>query len=247
MASRTLLAVLLVMARAPLKLASNFGANQALPADHRGDEDNISPPISWSGAPKNAESFVLIVDSHDPASKCDGDDDSCGDAAGSPADAQAKGKKGTKGKKKKGGPKTHWLIYDIPKEVKELREELSGAGSSDVARLGMKEDAGQAPVVVDPMGQIDGWVDPEIKAMEDMIHSAVDMSFEDKNRAKEGKNSFGGTYYRGPSEEGMLATFKLYALSGRLDHLPRGASREEVIKAMKGKVLDKATLTAKIA
>ena len=132
-------------------------------------------------------------------------------------------------------------------KVKELREELSGAGSSDVARLGMKEDAGQAPVVVDPMGQIAGYKDPEIKAMEDMIHSAVDASFEDKNRAKEGKNSFGSTYYRGPSEEGMLATFKLYALSGRLDHLPRGASREQVIQAMKGKVLDKATLTAKVA
>lgn len=244
MALRTLLALLFVVARAPLKLASNFGANQALPADHRGDEDNISPPISWSGAPKNAESFVLIVDSHDPASKCDGDDDSCSDLANTQTNTQTKGKKG---KKKKGGPKTHWLIYDIPKDVKELREELSGAGSSDVARLGMKEDAGQAPVVVDPMGQIDGWVDPEIKAMEDMIHNAVDMSFEDKNRAKEGKNSYGGTYYRGPSEEGMLTTFKLYALSGRLDHLPRGASREQVIKAMKGKVLDKATLTAKVA
>ena len=36
------------------------------------------------------------------------------------------------------------------------------------------------------MGSIDGWVDPEVKAMEDMIHGAIDASFEDKNRAKEG-------------------------------------------------------------
>lgn len=36
------------------------------------------------------------------------------------------------------------------------------------------------------MGSIDGWVDPEIKAMQDMIHGAVDASFEDRNRAKEG-------------------------------------------------------------
>jgi len=57
--------------------------------------------------------------------------------------------------------------------VSELRDELSGDGASDVARLGMKEDAGQAPVVVDPMGQIDGWVDPEIEAMQKMIHGAL--------------------------------------------------------------------------
>ena len=242
---RSLLLLMPIVARAPMKLSSNFGANQALPSDHRGDEDNISPPLSWSGAPKKAESFVLIVDSHD--AKCDGDDETCSDAIASHgAEAVGGGKK--KGKKgKKGGPKTHWIIYDIPKEVKELREELSGAGSSDVGRLGMKEDAGQAPVVVDPMGAIDGYVDPEIKRMQDMIHGAVDASFDDRNRAKEGKTSFGGTYYRGPSENGMLATFKLYALSDRLDHLPRGASREEVLSAMKGKVLDKATLTAKVS
>lgn len=42
--------------------------------------------------------------------------------------------------------------------------------------------------VVDPMGQIDGWVDPEIKAMQDMIYGAVDASFDDRNRAKEGAN-----------------------------------------------------------
>ena len=124
--------------------------------------------------------------------------------------------------------------------------ELSGAGASDVARLGMKEDAGQAPVVVDPMGgMFDGYVDPEVKAMQDMIHGALDESFKDKNRAKEGANSYGGSYYRGP-ERGSTATVKLYALSGRLDELPRGASRDEVIKAMKGKVLAKASLSAKV-
>ena len=62
--------------------------------------------------------------------------------------------------------------------MSELRDELSGDGASDVARLGMKEDAGQAPVVVDPMGQIDGWVDPEIEAMQKMIHGALDASFD---------------------------------------------------------------------
>ena len=36
------------------------------------------------------------------------------------------------------------------------------------------------------MGSIDGWVDPEIEAMQNMIHGALDASFEDRNRAKEG-------------------------------------------------------------
>ena len=58
-----------------------------------------------------------------------------------------------------------------------------------------------------------------------------------------GATSFGGNYYRGPSKTGATCTFKLYALSGRLE-LPRGASRDEVMKAMRGKVLDKATFSA---
>jgi phosphatidylethanolamine-binding protein (PEBP) family uncharacterized protein len=204
-------------ARAPLKLSANFAPGGEFPADNRGDGDGISPPISWAGAPKTTQSYVLIFDS----AKAGG-----GDAEKS---------------------KTHWLVYDIPKEVKELREELSGNGASDVPRLGMKEDAGQPPVVVDPMSQAFGadYVDPEIEAMQQMIHGAIDSSFEERNRAKEGSTSFGGTYYRGPSKGGTTATLKLYALSGRIE-LPRGATREEVIKAMKGKVLDKATLAAQL-
>ena len=112
--------ILLTAVQAQLTLKSNFRAGQEYPSDHRGDEDNISPPLSWTGVPKNTESYVLIVDSENAGSKA------------------------KSGKRKDG---THWLVYDIPKDVHELREELSGAGSSDVSRLGMKEDAGQAPVV----------------------------------------------------------------------------------------------------
>jgi phosphatidylethanolamine-binding protein (PEBP) family uncharacterized protein len=54
--------------------------------------------------------------------------------------------------------------------------------------------------------------------------------------------SFGGSYYRGPSKQGSKCTFKLYALSSRLE-LPRGATKEAVVGALKGKVLAKATLT----
>lgn len=44
---------------------------------------------------------------------------------------------------------------------------------------------------MDPMGSIDGWVDPEIEAMQNMIHGAIDASFEDRNRAKEGVHILG--------------------------------------------------------
>lgn len=37
-----------------------------------------------------------------------------------------------------------------------------------------------------------------------------------------GMTSFGGTYYHGPTQEGATLHFKLYALSVRLDALPRG-------------------------
>ena len=117
MRSIVLIVLLAASARAAFTLKANFGDGQELPSDHRGDEDNVSPPISWSGQPKNTESFVLVVDSSMAATEV-------GNAL-----------------------KTHWLVYDIPKDVTELREELSGAGASSVSRLGMKEDAGQAPVV----------------------------------------------------------------------------------------------------
>ena len=113
------LLIIAASARAAFTLKANFGDGQELPSDHRSDEDNVSPPISWSGQPKNTESFVLVVDSSTAATEE-------GNAL-----------------------KTHWIVYDIPKEVTELREELSGAGASSVSRLGMKEDAGQAPVVCD--------------------------------------------------------------------------------------------------
>ena len=52
-------------------------------------------------------------------------------------------------------------------------------------------------------------------------------------------------YYRGPSKKGSTASFKLYALSGRLE-IAKGSSKDEVVKAMKGKVLSKATLSATV-
>ena len=56
------LLLLLVAERAvaPLKLKANFSE---FPVDNRADEDNVSPGIAWTGVPKKADSFVLILES----------------------------------------------------------------------------------------------------------------------------------------------------------------------------------------
>lgn len=205
-----------------LKLKSSFGDGGELPVDNSGRGDNISPALSWSGTPSNTKTFVLIVTSQQ------------GEKAAAGADGADK--------------KTHWTIFDIPETVEELREELSSAdGASEVGRLGMKDDAGTAPVIVDPMAGAmpGGYVDPEIQSMQNMIHGALDASFEDRNRAQEGSNSFGSSYYKGPTKKGTAITFKLYALNGRLE-LPRGAPRDQIVAAMKGMVLAKSSLTATV-
>lgn len=70
-----------------LRLTSlSFTDGGEFPSDNRGDGDNVSPNLAWTGAPKNTQSFVLIMDSETPG--------------------------GTKAKAKQ---KTHWMLYDIPK------------------------------------------------------------------------------------------------------------------------------------
>jgi|WetSurMetagenome_2_1015567.scaffolds.fasta_scaffold00234_14 Raf kinase inhibitor-like YbhB/YbcL family protein len=42
-----------------------FGSMQAIPPRHTCDGENVSPPLRWSGVPKNAKSIVLICDDPD--------------------------------------------------------------------------------------------------------------------------------------------------------------------------------------
>src|ERR1051325_4184392 len=42
-----------------------FKDGQPIPIEYTCDGKNISPPLSWKGAPANTESFVLIVDDPD--------------------------------------------------------------------------------------------------------------------------------------------------------------------------------------
>jgi Raf kinase inhibitor-like YbhB/YbcL family protein len=55
---------------------------------------NISPPLSWEGAPANAETFAVICDDPDASYK----------------------------------PFTHWVLYNIPKDVHTLPENIPATG-----------------------------------------------------------------------------------------------------------------------
>ena len=47
-------------------LESNaFGNGQLIPRKHVRDGDNLSPPLQWSGAPRETKSYVLIVEDPD--------------------------------------------------------------------------------------------------------------------------------------------------------------------------------------
>lgn len=50
----------------PLQVTSTaFGPGEKVPLKHTGDGANISPPIAWSGAPKETKEFALICDDPD--------------------------------------------------------------------------------------------------------------------------------------------------------------------------------------
>jgi Raf kinase inhibitor-like YbhB/YbcL family protein len=80
--------------------SSAFDAGASIPARYTCDDEDISPSLSWSGAPPGTESFALIVDDPD---------------APDPA-----------------APKmvyVHWVLYNIPSDVKAIPE---GAGVSNL-------------------------------------------------------------------------------------------------------------------
>lgn len=70
------------------------------------------------------------------------------------------------------------------------------------------------------------------------------------NGAVQGKNSFGQLGFGGPCPPAKHGThryfFKIFALDQSLD-LPPGASKEQVLQAMKGHILDKAEVMGRYA
>jgi len=72
------------------KLTSEvYHAGAAIPQIHSRLGKNISPPLSWSGAPSNTKSFAIIMIDYDA-------------------------------KESVGHPVIHWVIYDIPPDVRTL-------------------------------------------------------------------------------------------------------------------------------
>ena len=87
-----------------------FGSNAAIPKQYTCEGADISPALQWSGVPSGAKSLVLIVD--DP----DAPDPSA--------------------------PKTtwvHWLLYNIPADATELKEDEKKNGVPRGALPGLND------------------------------------------------------------------------------------------------------------
>jgi Raf kinase inhibitor-like YbhB/YbcL family protein len=99
-----------------MKLTSSaFDNGGAIPQKHTGDAEDVSPPLSWAGAPDNVKSFAVIC--HDP-------------------DAPLV-KPGTYGY-------VHWVLYGIPGSTSELPEGV-GEYVQGVNDFGNEGYGGPAP------------------------------------------------------------------------------------------------------
>lgn len=93
-----------------MKLSSSaFDDHGKIPAKHTGEGDDVSPPLSWSGAPEGAKSFAVIC--HDP-------------------DAPLV-KSGTYGF-------VHWVLYNLPGSTTSLEEGTreGATGQNDFGKTG---------------------------------------------------------------------------------------------------------------
>lgn len=90
--------------------SSAFGPRGAIPAKHTGEGVDVSPQLSWSGAPEGTEGYAVIC--HDP-------------------DAPLVSPNGNYGF-------VHWVAYNIPAFVTRLDEGASGhaEGSNDFGNTG---------------------------------------------------------------------------------------------------------------
>ena len=87
-----------------------FEQGGQIPSKYTCEGDDISPPLTWDGAPEGTKSLVLIVDDPDAP------------------DPKA--------------PKlvwVHWVVYNIPSDLKSLPENASGAGLAPDIVLGVND------------------------------------------------------------------------------------------------------------
>ena len=142
--------------------SSAFADGARIPAHYTCDGENISPPLTFAGVPTGAVSLALIMDDPDVPKHLRPD-----------------------------GLWVHWVVFDMPADVREIGEGAVPAGTM-------------------------------------------------------GANTRGALAYGGPCppDREHRYFFKLYALDVKLG-LPEGATRDEVLAAMEGRVLAGAELMGK--
>jgi Raf kinase inhibitor-like YbhB/YbcL family protein len=95
-----------------------FEAGKAMPKKHayKGEGENVSPALSWSGAPKGTKSFAVICDDPDAPSA----------------------------KNPRPNPWVHWVVYNIPADKTALAEGETGGGATGTTDF--KETAWGGPM-----------------------------------------------------------------------------------------------------
>ncbi len=89
-----------------------FAEGGPIPKKHTGEGEDVSPQITWSGAPAATAEFALICDDPDAP---------------------------------RATPWVHWVLYNIPADVKELPEGAKGIGTEGVNDSNMAEYNGPMP------------------------------------------------------------------------------------------------------
>ena len=87
-----------------------FENGEQIPSKYTCEGENLSPPLAWEGVPEGTKSLVLILDDPDAP------------------DPEA--------------PKmvwVHWVVYNIPPDIKNLPENVSRAGLAPGIALGMND------------------------------------------------------------------------------------------------------------
>jgi len=87
-----------------------FSQDGTIPKQYTGEGKDLSPPLAWSGAPANVQSFALICDDPDAPRK---------------------------------DPWVHWVLVNVPGDVKELAEGASRSAELPAGAREGKNDFGK--------------------------------------------------------------------------------------------------------
>ena len=87
-----------------------FSQDGTIPKQYTGEGKDLSPPLAWSGAPANVQSFALICDDPDAPRK---------------------------------DPWVHWVLFNVPGDVKELAEGASRSAKLPAGASEGKNDFGK--------------------------------------------------------------------------------------------------------